>query len=430
MSRKVLIISPYFPPSNAADMHRVRISLPYFAEFGWDAEIVTVAARYTDIVQDELLLQSIPPDINIHKIKALSKKWTSKIGLGSLALRSLWFYKKKVNSLLRQTKFDLIYFSTTQFPVCILGAYWKKKFNVPYVIDMQDPWHSEYYKDKPRNQRPPKYWFSYRLNKWLEPLAIKQVDGLIAVSNKYIIDLKSRYKEAENVPSAIIPFGAFAPDLTIAQQNHSHFKNLLKAAYVNIVYIGRGGADMHRATSVLFDAIKAGLSNEPAIFQALRFYFIGTSYAPAGTGKETIMPLAREFEIENNVVEITDRISFYHALATLQEADALFILGSDDPGYSASKIYPYLLTRKPLMAIFNRNSNVVNLLNACTENAVVVTFEEDGPPATGALYDLLTDTAKGIRTPVKLLENFSNYSARNLAHKQCELFNKVAVAQL
>jgi hypothetical protein len=429
MNKKVLIISPYFVPSNAADMHRVRISLPYFREFGWDTEVVTVDPQYSDLVKDELLMQSVPDDIKIHKIKAFDKKWTSKFGLGSLALRSLWFYKKKVNQLLSASQFDLIYFSTTQFPVCILGSYWKKKFNISYVIDMQDPWHSEYYRDKSKQQRPPKYWFSYRLNKYLEPIAMKRVDGLIAVSTKYIVDLKNRYKETKNIATDVIPFGAFGPDMQIARQNHAHFKNLLNPDYTNVVYVGRGGADMHRATSILFEAIKIGVSNEPELFKTLRFYFIGTSYAPAGTGKETITPLAREFGIENNVIELTDRISFYHTLATLQNAEALFIPGSDDPGYSASKIYPYLLCQKPLIAIFNNNSNIVEMLDSCTENVTVLTFGDNQPHATKMLYGLLADLAKGAHTPVKLLENFNNHSAKNLTSKQCELFNNVLVGK-
>jgi hypothetical protein len=183
---KVLIISPYFPPSNAADMQRIRTSLPYYEQFGWVAEVVCVNENYSNIHQDPLLLKSIPQQIKIHKIRALSKKWTSKLGLGSIALRSLWSYKTYVNQLLKNERFDLIYFSTTQFPICILGNYWKIRFGIPYVIDMQDPWHTDYYENKPKSERPKKYWFSYRLNKYLEPIAMKNADGLISVSADYI----------------------------------------------------------------------------------------------------------------------------------------------------------------------------------------------------------------------------------------------------
>jgi Glycosyltransferase Family 4 len=422
LNKKVLIISPYFPPSNAADMQRIRMSLPYFREFGWDAEVVTVGSAYSEMLKDDLLLQSIPAWIKIHTVKALSKKWTSKLGLGSLALRSIISYRKKVNQLLKETKFDLIYFSTTQFPVSILGASWKRRFGVPYVIDMQDPWHSDYYKDKPKDQQPPKYWFSYRLNKYLEPIAIKHVDGLISVSENYINDLKKRYPVIKDIPSATITFGAFEPDLKIASDNAHLFKPLLDKSFTNIVYIGRGGMDMHMAVSVLFKALKDGLDKEPNVFNKLRIHFIGTSYAPNGQGAPTILPLAKQFGIENNVIEITDRISYYHTLATLQQADALFIPGSDDPKYTASKIYPYLLTRKPLIAIFNKQSNAVKALNECAKNVVVLTFDDEGSSPTDILYKTLANWGNNVFSPIHLSENFKKYSAKELTGKQVELF--------
>src|SRR5690349_13954411 len=101
-------------------MQRIRMSLPYFKQYGWEAEIVTVDPKYSDMQKDDLLTQSIPDDIKLHLVKAFSKKWTSKIGLGSIALRSIGSYMLKVNQLLKNQRFDLIYFSTTQFPVCIL----------------------------------------------------------------------------------------------------------------------------------------------------------------------------------------------------------------------------------------------------------------------------------------------------------------------
>ncbi|MDF9798357.1 hypothetical protein OKW21_003620 [Catalinimonas alkaloidigena] len=119
--KKVLIISPSFPLVNAADMHRVRQNLPYFKEYGWEPVVVVVEPDYIEASKDELLLETVPQDVEIIKIKAFSTKYTRKLGLGSLALRSLWFYYAKVNQLLKKRKFDLIYFSTTMFPLPILG---------------------------------------------------------------------------------------------------------------------------------------------------------------------------------------------------------------------------------------------------------------------------------------------------------------------
>lgn len=423
--KKLLIISPYFPPANAADMQRIRMSLPYFKELGWEAEIVMVENKYLETTQDSLLLQTIPKDIIIHKVKAFSKKWTGKLGLGSIALRSLWFYKKRVNQLLKNKKYDLVYFSTTQFPVCILGAYWKSKFGIPYVIDMQDPWHSEYYQNKPKNEQPPKYWFSYRLNKWLEPIAMKNVDGIIAVSQAYISTLQERYKRIKEIPFQVITFGAFETDFGIAKQNQISAPPILQKKSnheISIGYIGRGGYDMHDALEILFDAFKRGLELNPEYFQRIRFYFMGTSYAKNGVGIPTIAPLAERMGLAAYVEETTNRLPFYQTLNTLKSFDVLFICGSNDEKYTASKIYPYILAEKPLLSIFHPKSSAAQIIKDCKAGKVV-TFDENGFVQTERILDYL-ENFKELYTPY-IVEAFASYSAKEMTRKQCELFNKV-----
>ncbi len=422
--KKVLIISPYFPPVNAADMQRVRISLPYFKENGWEPTVVTVDERHAGMVRDELLLAGIPDDVRIIKVGAFKKELTAKLGLGAIALRSLFQYRRTVNSLLKGEHFDLVYFSTTQFPVCALGRHWKQRFGVPYVIDMQDPWYSQHYYQKPKEQRPPKYRLMYALHKQLERIAMSAVDGLIAVSADYIDALKSRYAALRDVPSSVITFGAFEQDMEIAGANQDNFTSPFSEDGVNVVYIGRGGPDMHMAIVPVFKALRSGLDSQPELFARLRFYFIGTSYARNGTGVPTIQPLAVKYGVADHVTEITDRISYYDTLSTLQHADALFIPGSDDPKYTASKIYPYLLTKKPLLAIFNKGSSVVEILKACTQFVDILTFEKDSPVNEDEIFNVMKNWANNKLQPVELNGNFNQFSAGNLTRKQTELFDK------
>jgi hypothetical protein len=420
----ILIISPYFPPINTPDLHRVRLSLPYFRENGWHAEIVTVDAKYLDNQKDFLLLSTIPEEIKIHYVKVLNKNITSKFGLGSVALRSLWYYRKKVNLLLKEKKFDLIYFSTTQFPVCILGPYWKIKFDIPYVIDMQDPWHSEYYKNKPKKQQPTKYWFSYHLNKILEPIAMNNVGGLISVSKNYIDELKIRYPTIKDIPTAVIIFGASGIDLKIATNAKNTFHALLNTNFKTLVYVGRGGQDMHAAITPLFMSIKMGKQKYPLLFEKLKLYFIGTSYAPEGKMISTIAPLAELYGLKDTVIEMTTRISYFHSLSVLQDADALFIAGSDDPRYTASKIYPYLLTGKPLIAIFHPNSpaNVV-LKEYGVEHVFDYTQgDELIEPINSFLLKVINNSISNTNYNTYAVEK---YSVKNLAIQQCKLFEAV-----
>jgi len=408
-------------------MQRVRMSLPYFQSFGWEAEVVIVGEQYIDIVQDELLLQSIPINTIIHDVAALPKKWTQKLGLGSIALRSLYYYLKKVNKLLSSKKFDLIYFSTTQFPICILGNYWKRKFNVPYIIDMQDPWHSDYYKDKPKSQRPPKYWFSYNLNKFLEPIAMKHVDALISVSQAYIETLQGRYPHLTKIPNKVITFGAFDVDFDIAKTVPPSKNRILSSDTFNIVYIGRGGQDMKDAISLLFDAFKKGLSIQKD-FSKIRFYFIGTSYAAAGFGKKTIAPIAELFGINDFVVEQTDRIPFYQSLSTIQSADILFIPGSNDAQYTASKLYPYIMAKKPIIALFNEKSSAVKILNDCLPSACVLTFQQEQNTVIETIIIYIQEVMLENKIPVEINHMaFNNFTAKSMVEKQVNLFNEVVL---
>ena len=406
-------------------MHRVRLSLPYYEMFGWEAEVVIVKQQFVDLPHDQMLLESLPPGLEIHEVNAFKKKITTKLGLGSTALRSIYYYRKYVNALLKRKNFDLILFSTTEFPLCTLGTYWKKKFNIPFVIDMQDPWHSDYYQNKPKSERPPKYWFSYNLNKFLEPIAMHEVDGIISVSEKYIATLRLRYENINKIPSQVITFPAAGLDFEIAELHSKKLTTpLLNSSYTNLVYIGRGGFDLTLSATLLFETFKKNLDANFDLFKDIRFYFIGTSYAPHGQGVQTILPIAKKFSISNYVTEQTDRIPYYNAISYLKKANGLIILGSDDEGYTASKIYPYILAKKPLLAIFNKKSSAGKIIGDCKSGYVADL--NDPISAESEISNYLSHRAKNSEYENSTdWEVFSSYTAKNLTKIQCEFLDKI-----
>ena len=127
ITKKIIIISPHFPPVNAPDMHRIRQSLPYLQEFGWSPTVFAVDPEYVETSQDNLLLESLPPQTEIHRVKALSTSLTRIFGLGNLGIRSYVSLKNAVDRYLSENKVDLIYFSTTVFVSVALGPHWQRK---------------------------------------------------------------------------------------------------------------------------------------------------------------------------------------------------------------------------------------------------------------------------------------------------------------
>lgn len=410
-------------------MHRVRHMLTYLKDLGWEAEVIAVDPAYIESYStDHLLSKMIPSDIIIHQIKTLPASLTRKFGLGNLSFRGLWHMMRKGNELLRKKKFDLIFFSTTAFNFMALGPYWKKKFGIPFVLDIQDPWRNDYYLDQPKSKRPPKFLISYHIDKYLERKTIPQADGIISVSPDYLLTFKNRYKPLRSV-TEVIPFAGFKPDLEISRELKSNELMVqLQSQYLNVVYIGRGGHDLSFSLSVFFQAFKKGLKENPELFERIRCWFIGTSYAPKGLGIKTVLPVANAFNVGEYVYEMTNRLPYFETLATLMRADILFVPGSMDKGYTASKIYPYIMAERPLLACFHSNSTVIDVLKT-SPSAQIVTFESSNPSNDSLVSDMYEKLLQQISIIDKKnsydVVAFQKYSALEMSRRVTRFFDFV-----
>lgn len=412
-------------------MHRVRQSLPYYAGAGWQSTVATVDPRFVETGQDVLLAQSIPENIRIIRVNAFDHRWTRKFGLGSLALRSLWFYWKKVNHILRREHFDLIFFSTTQFPLLVLGNYWKKRFGIPYVIDMQDPWYNDYYENHPWVKRPPKYWFASKLNKYLEPIAMRGVGGIIAVSDAYHKTLRERYPNIPVENCRTISFGAAEGDYSIALESSVQQHIFTPSpGRVNIVYAGIATSSMRQSLQILMESIKVGLNRWPEVFGAVRLHFVGTTYAPDGKAESAVIPPAQAAGVSDYLQEHPSRLPYFQTLRLLTDADILLMLGTDDPNYTASKLYPYVLAKKPLLAIFHEKSSIVQAIkemNAghCIPFGMPGNETSLAEQTAGVLYDWITRLPF---TPDIRREFLEPHLAAAKALDQVRVFNRIVEA--
>jgi hypothetical protein len=407
-------------------MHRVRQSLPYFRRFGWDPVVLTVEPRFVEGYRDELLIATVPDDIELHRVEALDPEWTRKVGLGSVALRSMWHCWKKGNELLAHGDIDLVYFSTTAFPLPVLGRYWKSRFGVPYVIDMQDPWHSDYYLDKPREERPPKFWLSYQMHRLLEPIAMREVDGLIAVTEAYNEDLTQRYGDMDLAATAVIPFGVSEWDYRVVEEHPIDLGFFPRTAPGEIrgVYTGVCNPPMLPTIRALFAALREGLDRDPDTFGRVRLYFVGTNYKQ--DAQPVVLLLAREYGVEGHVFEKPERIPYMGALQIQKDCDFLLLIGTADAQYTASKLYPYIFAHRPILAVFSAGSSVVEVMEA-TGSGEAVTFR--GIPDAALSARILVAWRRMIGrmpyTPATDWHAFEEYTAESMTRKQVDVFDRV-----
>src|SRR5690349_1081891 len=114
-AQNLLIVSPVFPPANAPEMHRVRMSLRYYREFGWKPRVLAVEPARTERIIDPVLRETVPHDAPVHFASAFDPKWTRKIGFSAIGLRAWPFLYRQGAKLIRENRPDLVYFSTTAF---------------------------------------------------------------------------------------------------------------------------------------------------------------------------------------------------------------------------------------------------------------------------------------------------------------------------
>jgi hypothetical protein len=420
----VLVVAPHFPPISAADGHRARLSVRHFAEFGWEPYVLTVDPDAQVDAREPALCRTLPPGLPVTAVPAMSLKWSRLVGIGNVALRAWPALHRTGRELIDRHGIDLVYFSTTMFAAMPLGRLWKRATGVPFVIDMQDPWLSDY--------RPaavtPKWRMARVMHAVLEPFTMRAVDGVVSVSDAYIRTLRHRYPWIAEETCATIPFGASMSDFTAAAElewRNPFFRS--GSARMHGVAVGRGGSDMGTAARILFRACRE-VTGEESTGASPRLFFIGTDYAPAGAGRKTLEPLARREGLgENDVMERPERLPYLEGLRLLSDADFLIVLGSDDAQYSPSKVYPYLLAGRPIVSILHEDSPVVDLMRRAGCGPVT-TFRTDADVRMAAaqlvpqLRDLLPTLPRTCNAASAVTHAFS---ARELTRGQCDLFDRV-----
>lgn len=374
-SIRILALSPRFAPTNGADTHRLRLLLNHAEAAGWRVEVLAVDSAHVVGPIDPWLEERLPADVPVHRVRAWPLKgW----GLNGLAQRSFWPLYRKGCALLATGRFDLVFFSTTEFALHALGPLWQRKYDVPFCMDYQDPWVNDYYREHPGVVPPGgrlKYAVADRMHRAMEQYTVRQCAGFMAVSEAYLADLKQRYgTHVAGKPMLIRPFPAEPAELDVLGASIGPAAAEEQAPKI-WRYIGRGGPDMVKAASAFFAAWQRAISDGRLARDAAMFEASGTSYAAAGRGEKTFEPLVADIKLASQVRENPDRLGYSDMLRALLRSDALVVFGSDDPAYTASKIYPYLMAGKPLLAIFHENSSVVRLMREAG-GGVCVTFNE------------------------------------------------------
>lgn len=378
--KRVVIIGADFCPSSFPPALRIRFFAQHLPEFGWEPIIVTTDSKYYENPVDPENECLLPAGLEVIRTAALPARLTRKVGFGDLGLRSLWHHWRALSALCRQRRPDLIFIPVPPNPSIVLGRLLNARFGIPYVVDYIDPLASEYYWKLPRAQRPPKWPLVYGIVQVVEPFALRRVSHLVGVDKSYADEARQRCPWLSDDDVTGIPYGGEPGDFEYVRAHPRPGPNPIfdpNDGHVHMSYVGRGGTDMLPALRAVFQAVRLGLERAPEVFSRVRLHFVGTSYA--AKPRYEVLPLAREMELEGVVDEHPARLPYLEAIRIMLNSHSLLAIGSESAHYTASKIFPYILAERPMLAVFHESSSVVKILSQ-TQAGEVVTFSQALPP--------------------------------------------------
>lgn len=437
--RKLLIITAHFPPTNAVDMHRVRVSLPYYRCAGWEPSVLTFLPECVDHPRDDWLLKTLPEDVEVHRIWCPPRKWSSLVGLGAIAYRGFLSMRFAGLQLIRRLKPDLLFFSTTSFPLMSLGPTLGRRQGIPYVLDFQDPWIGP----EGTIHRPSlKSWLNRTFHGWMEPSAVRHASGLMSVSDDYLSVLRQRYPDLKETPSAVIPFGYSSADSEVILRSRQSSNSIadkddvtasipeeLKSDLLTCttgLYAGAYVVSMEPMVIALFHAMRALFAERPQLADRFRLWFVGSHYDSRST-TSPIRSLAMQYGLESVVREIPNRVPFSDVLNLQSKSSFNVLFGSTSRGYNPSKLFQLLQCRRSVLALVQAQTLTDRLLQE-TGGACRVCVDVADPVAesvSGEIRSFLSEMIENApKVPSVNEEALKAYSAEAMTERQVILFEQ------
>jgi Glycosyl transferase 4-like domain len=422
LTQRVLLVTGSYAPTMIADMQRARQLAWQLPEAGWQVEILCPGIDYQPpSCNDADSAEFFSPAAKVHAVPQRAAALFRFFGIGSIGLRALVPLYLAGCKLLAARRFDLIYISTAQFPLFLLGPSWRRRFKIPYVLDLHDPIDS----GRAIGGIGWKRRLSQAFSRFIERRTVATASGLIAVSPHYLALMQSRY--AKRRPQwlkadrqAAVPFAVLPRDLEEAGAEPPGNAGGAK----RIVYVGTGGAVVARSFRLLCAALAELRRRHSPLLKNIRIELHGTSSAVAADMDAHLARIAAEFEMADLVSEYPARITYRRSLELLLHGDGALVLGVDDAGYMPSKLATYAYSGKPLLACLHRDGPALAMLREQPPLGHVLWFSQtqEMPLADAAaeVAAYLEEVRSG-RTFVRQAE-LAPYTAAAMAARHAQLF--------
>ena len=420
--RRCLIVSPHFPPSTVAGVHRTRHLAKHLPAHGWEPAVIAVDPAHQVEALDPALRGLVPATVRIIETGALPARWTAPFGLrGEIGLRGFFHLRAALAREIAEGRPELVLITGSPFYPMLLARWITRRFGVPVVLDLQDPWAS---KEGALRRRWTKGWIAHRLAVALEPRALKAAAWVTTVSERQNTELAERYAWLDPARMSAIPIGGDPADYDALHGDSGQPAGDL----ITFSYVGTALPRAAPLLTILFEGLARLRARSPDLAARLQMRFVGTSNQPGQSSDYRVRPLAHAAGVADLVTEQPGRVPYLDALRLLGGTHAVLMIGSDEPHYTASKIYPGLMSGRPFLSIFHAESSAHTVLSAAGGGVALAYTGEEGRAAlieavAEGLARLANDAASlGQADPAA----FADFTAHAVAGKYADVFQSVA----
>lgn len=366
--RTVAIVSPHFPPSNLAGVHRARLLGRHLPEFGWRPVVVTTHWRHYEEELDWGLAGLVDPAVEVIHTPAAPTRPVRIVG--DIGIRALPWHLAALRRLRRERRIDFVLVTVPSFYSAMLGELLYRRAPLPFGIDYQDPWVHRW---PAAEIKYSKAWASLQLAQRLEPWVTRNAALITGVAAGYFEGVLDRNPALRGTcVTAAMPIGFSGFDFaapTVTSRRPTVFD--AGDGCLHLVYAGALLPKAHGVMERLLQAVAVLRTRGSPAGQRLRLHFIGTGKAPTDPNGHNILPLAQRLGAADAVTEHPHRMPYLDVLANLVHAAGVLIVGSTEPHYTPSKVYQAVQSRRPVLALLHKASTAIDVLERSRAGMVI-----------------------------------------------------------
>lgn len=399
-SRKVLLVSYYFPPLGMGGVQRPFKFAKYLPEFNWEPTVLTVKPIAFP-ARDHSLLSELPEQVKIIRCGSLDplrllyladrrsrskspledhaqrsrhrrgtggaqaghrRDWHSKKTLGEpflcqdklrrragfLQSLSPWFNLPdnkvgfvpfavlKARQLLQKNEIDLVFTTSPPPSVHLIGYYLKKHWQIPWVADFRDLW-------QPNFETPDASRLHRQFRERLQTTILTEADHILTVN----IEIANRFLNGiDKKKITTIPNGFDEADYPAKSLNPTPLNNSV-ATTKKFTIIYWGTLSPLAPVEPFFQALQLACQKHQINQRTIRFVHIGSA---SGSGARSV---AKNYRLDC-IVEEPGYLPHRAGLQLLVDADLFLLLVAQAQHtdlITTGKIFEYLPFGKPVLAI-------------------------------------------------------------------------------